>query len=137
MRRPRRSHGPRRCRARARRYHGGDRARLPLRPRRRARSGPGVARHPPAARAVGHHHRSLRVIRWLPLVDSALTLVFGDEIDSHTHARILAVARILREEPPRGVTEVVPAYTTLSVWFNPLERDAADLASELVEIAEE
>jgi KipI family sensor histidine kinase inhibitor len=76
------------------------------------------------------------VIRWLPLGDSALTLVFADEIDPRVHARILAVARRLREQPPRGVSEVVPAYATLGVWFNPLERDAADLASELVEIAE-
>jgi inhibitor of KinA len=76
------------------------------------------------------------VIRWLPLGDSALTLVFGDDIDPLVHAGILAVARRLREQPPRGVSEVVPAYTTLGVWFNPLERDAADLASELVEIAE-
>ena len=76
------------------------------------------------------------MIRWLPLGDSALTLVFGDEIDPLIHARILAVARQLRARPPRGVSEVVPAYTTLGVWFNPLERDAADLASELVEIAD-
>ena len=76
------------------------------------------------------------MIRWLPLGDSALTLVFADEIDPRVHARILAVARRLREQPPRGISEVVPAYATLGVWFNPLERDAADLASELVEIAE-
>ena len=77
------------------------------------------------------------MIRWLPLGDSALTLVFGDVIDPLVHARILAVARDLRAHPPRGVTEVVPAYTTLGVWFDPLSRDAADLASELVEIAEQ
>ena len=76
------------------------------------------------------------MIRWLPLGDSALTLVFGDDIDPHLHARILSVTRDLRARPPRGVTEVVPAYTTLGVWFNPLERDAADLASELVEAVE-
>jgi inhibitor of KinA len=76
------------------------------------------------------------VIRWLPLGDSALTLVFGDTIDPLVHARILAVTRDLRARLPHGVTEVVPAYTTLGVWFDPLARDAADLASELVELAE-
>ena len=76
------------------------------------------------------------MIRWLPLGDSALTLVYGDEIDPQVHSRILATAQALRAEPPRGVTEIVPAYTTLGVWFNPLERDAADLAAELVERAE-
>ena len=76
------------------------------------------------------------MIRWLPLGDSALTLVFGAAIDPHIHARILAVARSLQARPPRGVTEVVPAYTTLGVWFDPLERNAADLASELVALAD-
>ncbi len=77
------------------------------------------------------------MIRWLPLGDSALTLVFGDEIDPQVHARIIATARELESRPPRGVIEVVPAYTTIGVWFNPLEREAADLALELVERAEE
>ena len=73
------------------------------------------------------------MIRWLPLGDSALTLVFGDAIDPLVHTRILDAARALQARPPRGVTEIVPAYTTLGVWFNPLERDAADLAAELME----
>lgn len=77
------------------------------------------------------------MIRWLPLGDSALTLVFGDEIDPRVHARIIATARELESRPPRGVIEVVPAYTTIGVWFNPLEREAADLALELMERAEE
>jgi KipI family sensor histidine kinase inhibitor len=76
------------------------------------------------------------VIRWLPLGDSALTLVFGDEIDPAVHARILATATELRSSRPRGVTEIVPAYTTIGVWFDPLEREAADLAAELVACAE-
>jgi inhibitor of KinA len=73
------------------------------------------------------------VIRWLPLGDSALTLVYGDAIDPAVHARILATARALEADPPRGVTEIVPAYTTLGVWFDPLAREASDLAAELIE----
>lgn len=76
------------------------------------------------------------MIRWLPLGDSALTLVFGDEIDPAVHARLLATATELRSRPPRGVTEIVPAYTTIGVWFDPLEREAADLAAELLACAE-
>lgn len=76
------------------------------------------------------------MIRWLPLGDSAITLVYGDAIDPDVHARILATARALEADPPRAVSEIVPAYTTLSVWFNPLEREGADLAAELVERAD-
>jgi inhibitor of KinA len=72
----------------------------------------------------------------LPLGDSAITLVYGDAIDPKVLARILTSARALEADPPRAVSEIVPAYTTLSVWFNPLEREGADLAAELSERAE-
>lgn len=73
--------------------------------------------------------------RCLPLGESAFTLVFGDTIDPVLHRRVMAVARRLEAEPPRGVVEVVPAYTTVTVWFDPLEREAADLSAELLELS--
>jgi inhibitor of KinA len=73
--------------------------------------------------------------RCLPLGDSALTLIFGDTINLELHRRVLAVARRLALDPPRAVREVVPAYTTISVWFDPLERDAAGLTAELLDVA--
>lgn len=75
--------------------------------------------------------------RCVPLGDSALTLVFGDSIDPGTHQRVMAVTRRLRLAPLRAVREVVPAYTTISIWFDPLERDAAGLAAELLDLASE
>jgi inhibitor of KinA len=75
--------------------------------------------------------------RCLPLGDSALTLVFGDSIDPGTHQRVMAVTRRLRGALLRAVREVVPAYTTISIWFDPLERDAAGLAAELLDLASE
>ncbi|HEX9893341.1 MAG TPA: 5-oxoprolinase subunit PxpB [Gemmatimonadales bacterium] len=73
--------------------------------------------------------------RCVPLGDSALTLVFGEVIDPVVHRRILAVAGRLARRPPRAVREVVPAYTTIAIWFDPLEREAAGLAAELLDIA--
>ncbi len=73
--------------------------------------------------------------RCLPLGDSALTLVFGDVIDPVLHQRLLGVTRRLRADPPRGALEIVPAYSTIGVWFDPLARDAADLTAELLERA--
>jgi inhibitor of KinA len=70
----------------------------------------------------------------LPLGDSAFTLVFGDTIDPSVHQRILAVARRLAQAPPQGVVEIVPAFTTISVWFDPLQREASGLAAELLDI---
>lgn len=73
--------------------------------------------------------------RCAPLGDSALTLSFGDRIDPGTHQWVMAVTRRLRAAPLRSVREVVPAYTTISIWFDPLERDAAGLAAELLDLA--
>ena len=73
--------------------------------------------------------------RCVPLGDSALTLVFGDRIDPDTHQQVMAVTRRLQRAPVRSVREVVPAYTTISIWFDPLERDAAGLAAELLDLA--
>lgn len=73
-------------------------------------------------------------IRAVPLGDQALLLVFGDRIAPETHARVLAAARAVQEDAPDGVRELVPAYTTLGVWFDPAARDHQDLAEELLEL---
>lgn len=75
--------------------------------------------------------------RCLPLGDSALTLVFGNDIDPGVHRQVLAVTRRLVTSPPQSVREVVPAYTTVSVWFDPLQRDAAGLTAELLDLADD
>jgi inhibitor of KinA len=75
--------------------------------------------------------------RCVPLGDSALTLVFGDRIDPEIHQQVMAVTRRLQSAPVRSVREVVPAYTTISIWFDPLERDAAGVAAELLDLAAE
>lgn len=66
-----------------------------------------------------------------PLGESALTVFFGDRVDPAVHARVVATAASLTGAPPVGVTELVPAYATLSVWFDPSIREFDDLAAEL------
>jgi KipI family sensor histidine kinase inhibitor len=68
-----------------------------------------------------------------PLGDSALTIFFGDRVDSAVHAQVIAAAATLDSAPPAGTTELVPAYATMSVWFDPLQRDFGELAAELCE----
>lgn len=72
-----------------------------------------------------------RLPRWVPLGDSAITLVFGEAIGAEAHQRVRAAASALAGARPHGVTEIVPAYTTVSIWFDPLVRDQDDLADEL------
>jgi inhibitor of KinA len=55
-----------------------------------------------------------------PLGDNALMVELGDVIDESTHQRVQKVWRALAAEPLPGVTELVPAYTTVTAFYDPL-----------------
>jgi len=55
-----------------------------------------------------------------PLGDNALVLELGDVIDESTHLRVQKVWRALAAAPLPGVTELVPAYTTVTAFYDPL-----------------
>ncbi len=59
----------------------------------------------------------------VPVADHGVLVVFDDQISDETHARILALDAALARNPPAGLTEVVPAMTTLLVTFDPLVTD--------------
>lgn len=73
-------------------------------------------------------------VRAAPLGDQALLLVFGDRIDAGAHERVMAAARAIRDATPDGIRELVPAYTTLGVWFDPSRREHGELGEELVRL---
>lgn len=54
-----------------------------------------------------------------PLGDAAVVLHFGDAIDLAVHYRIQAVEAYLREHPFPGLLEQVPAFTTLTLYYDP------------------
>ncbi|MBE3571102.1 MAG: carboxyltransferase domain-containing protein, partial [Bacillales bacterium] len=56
-----------------------------------------------------------------PLGDSAVTIDFGEGISLEKNRNILNLARAINKNPFRGFLEVVPAYTTLTVFYNPIE----------------
>jgi inhibitor of KinA len=60
-----------------------------------------------------------------PLGDSALIVQVGDHIDEATHARVQAVVAALEAEPLPAVTELVPAYTTVTLFYQPWSAVAA------------
>jgi KipI family sensor histidine kinase inhibitor len=65
------------------------------------------------------------------LGDSALLFEFGAVIDASTNERVLAAWRALAGQLPAGVLDLVPAYTTLGVHFDPARWDACSLAAAL------
>ncbi len=74
--------------------------------------------------------------RLRPLGDAALSVEFGRDIDPALHARVMGFAAALearrRDDGLPGVVEWVPAFTSLTVYFEPgsdaLERQADALA---------
>ncbi len=57
--------------------------------------------------------------RLVPMGDRALVIEFGDRLDPELSARIAAAAQQLRASPPPGVLDIVPAYTTLALHYDP------------------
>ena len=59
------------------------------------------------------------VVRLFPLGDAAIVLEFGDGISSVTHRAIQAFSHYLAQHPFVGLRESVPAFTTLTVYYDP------------------
>jgi inhibitor of KinA len=73
-----------------------------------------------------------------PLGDSAVVATLGTRIDAEALAPVLALARAVREARVRGVVEVVPAYATVTVFYDPLQfanpdEDAYEFMCNLIE----
>jgi KipI family sensor histidine kinase inhibitor len=74
-------------------------------------------------------------VRADPLGDSAVTLTFGSAIDAETSARVVAAASAIQAASHPAVHDVVAAYTTVTVFYDPLHHAYADVAATLMELA--
>lgn len=59
-------------------------------------------------------------MRISPLGDTALRVQLGESIDETTHARVQAAFAAIESAALPGVRELVPAYTTLTLHYDPL-----------------
>jgi len=73
--------------------------------------------------------------RMLDAGEAALTVEFGDSVDSAINARVLALDAALRAAPPPGVLETVPTYRSLTIHYEPLILPRAALAARVTELA--
>ena len=62
-------------------------------------------------------------------------MVLGDRVDDATHARVLALSAAIAAANLPGVQEIVPAYATVAVFFDPLTADAETLRARLAVLA--
>ena len=70
-----------------------------------------------------------------PLGEAGWTVELGDRVDRATHARVLSLQAAILAARLAGVTEVVPAYATVAVLFDPLRADADALRDRLAALA--
>lgn len=68
--------------------------------------------------------------------DAALVLAFPARLDPRINARCVAVAEALRRRPVQGVRDVVEAFATVTVHFDPLAGDAGAIEAVLRGLAE-
>ncbi|GAA4295061.1 5-oxoprolinase subunit PxpB [Nibribacter koreensis] len=58
-------------------------------------------------------------IQLFPLGDSALVVQFGEGISSEIHRQVRAFAEYVEAHPFYGFVEQVPAYTSVTIYYNP------------------
>lgn len=66
-----------------------------------------------------------------PLGDRGVTIKIGEGIRLDLSERVVRHARAVRSAAIRGVTDVVPSYASLGIFYEPLEISFADLSKQL------
>jgi antagonist of KipI len=69
--------------------------------------------------------------RLLPVGDGALSVEFGDAIDSALNARVRGLDRVLRDRPFPGFREAAPTYRSLLVLYDPRASRFAEACAAL------
>ncbi len=54
------------------------------------------------------------------LGDSAVIITLGDSIDDGTHRLVRAASKRIRDDPPPGFIDIVPAFVSIVVHYDPL-----------------
>jgi len=73
--------------------------------------------------------------RLLACGDRALSLELGDEISREVNARVLALEYLVRQEALAGVTETVPSFRSLLVYYDPFVVGYEELGAVLRALA--
>ena len=66
-----------------------------------------------------------------PSGDRALRVTFGDERSLRVNRPVLAMRRVLEAAPPAEITELVPAYASLTVMYDPTATNPGHLEEHL------
>lgn len=78
-----------------------------------------------------HMRQDGKEVRFLTAGDSAVTIEFGQEINSKINARVRALAQSLKEDPIEGAASSVPTFRSLFVSYDPCVISYAHLVRKL------
>ena len=67
-----------------------------------------------------------QVMKIIPLGDSALVVELADKIGDEALAWVQALVRELEKNPPHGMLEVVPTFTSVAVFYDPAKIGSID-----------
>lgn len=59
--------------------------------------------------------------------DSALTVYFENKIDPSVNRQVCALSESIKEKPIKGVTELLPTFNALTVFYDPFKISSASL----------
>ena len=74
---------------------------------------------------------STQRIRISPLGDSGAVITFGREISPDIHREVMAFSDLIEGDAPEATVEHVPAFTTVTVFYDPLRSTYEDFVVEL------
>lgn len=72
-----------------------------------------------------------------PLGDCAIVIEVGNEINEHTQKAVRTISVLLEASPPSWMVETIPAFTTITVFYDPLKALYETAKSELGELLQE
>ena len=75
-------------------------------------------------------------MRVFPLGDSAATIEFGNEISIDLNKRALALAELLADQPFNGLIEAVPAYASVTVFYDPQQTRYETVKRDLTSLSD-
>lgn len=76
-------------------------------------------------------------IKYMDAGDSCIHLMLGDEISVEMHERVKTLYRRLNRRHIRGIREVVPAYRSVSVYYDPLSISHKELIAWIMKVKDE
>ncbi|MDO1450381.1 5-oxoprolinase subunit PxpB [Rhodocytophaga aerolata] len=84
-------------------------------------------------------HSELPTYTLFALSEQAIVIEFGQAINDEIHNCIMAFAATLQQQPFQGFVEYIPAFTTLTVYYDPWivsdggNKDASELVKEYID----